>query len=159
MGPRDGATQKRGMDMGSRNVRIGSVVLALVVMLAGGCAGTGARTTTPLPPAKMLQAADLGSLAGEWQGTLRGTGTTGPASAGRTANLRVTIASDGSFTSNIDGMPGTGKGRIEGGKIIFEGSAARGTATLHEGDGRRILAGQGTWVGFTGNSEFEVTKR
>jgi hypothetical protein len=145
--------------MSTRSMWVGGVALALAVTLASGCAGTGARSAAPLPPAKTLQAADLGSLAGEWHGTLRGTRTTGPASAGRTANLRVTIAPDGSFTSNIDGIPGTGKGRIEGGKVLFEGSAARGTATLHEGDGRRVLAGEGTWVGFTGNAAFEVTKR
>jgi hypothetical protein len=117
------------------------------------------RSTEPLPAAKALQASDLAGLAGEWQGTLRGTATTGPASAGRTANLRVTIAPDGSFTSNIDGVPGTGRGRIEGGRILFEGSAARGSAALHEGGGRRVLVGEGTWVGFPGNGAFQVTKR
>ena len=133
-------------------------VMLVLALLVGGCAG--AKTSTaPMPPAKALQPGDLASLAGEWQGTLRGTGTTGPASAGRTANLRVVIAPDGSFTSNIDGMPGTGRGRIEGGRILFEGSAARGVAALHEGGGRRVLVGEGTWVGFTGNAAFEVTKR
>ncbi len=133
-----------------------SVTLVLA-LLVGGCAG--AKTTAQLPPAKALQAGDLASLAGDWQGTLRGTGTTGPASAGRTANLRLAIAPDGSFTSNIDGMPGTGRGRIEGGRILFEGSAARGSAALHEDGGRRVLVGEGSWVGFTGNASFEVTKR
>jgi hypothetical protein len=134
------------------------LTLLAIVMIAGGCAGRE-MSSAPLPPAKALQAADLASLAGEWQGTLRGTGTTGPAAAGRTANLRVTIAPDGSFTSNIDGLPGVGRGRIEGGRILFEGSAARGSAALHEGGGRQVLSGEGTWVGFTGNAAFEVTKR
>lgn len=140
--------------------RIGwGVCLALfvTVMVVGGCAGRET-SSAPLPPAKTLQAADLASLAGEWHGTLRGVGTTGPL-PGRTANVRVTVAPDGSFTSNIDGVPGSGRGRIEGGKIMFEGSTTRGTATLHEGAGRRVLVGQGTWVGFEGNSAFEVTKR
>jgi hypothetical protein len=69
------------------------------------------------------------------------------------------VAPDGSYTSNVDGVPGQGRGRIEGGKIVFEGSATRGTATLHEGDGRRVIVGQGTWVGFPGDSAFELTKR
>jgi hypothetical protein len=143
--------------MARRALWICSVTLVLA-LLVGGCAG--ARTSTaPLPPSKALQSGDLASLAGEWQGTLRGTGTTGPATAGRTANLRVTIAPDGSFTSNIDGVPGVGKGRIEGGRILFEGSTARGSAALHEGGGRQVLAGEGTWVGFPGNSTFQVTKR
>ena len=42
--------------------------LTLIVLLVSGCASTA----MPLPPAKMLQAGDLASLAGEWQGTLRG---------------------------------------------------------------------------------------
>jgi len=142
--------------MGKRIVWAGSLTLALAVMLGGGCAGMG--TSTPRPPAKMVQAGDLAGLAGEWHGTLRGVGTTGPL-PGRTANLRVTVAPDGSFTSNIDGVPGVGKARIADGKILFEGSTARGTATLHEGDGRRVLTGEGTWVGFVGNAAFEVTKR
>ena len=129
--------------------------LTLIVLLVSGCASTA----MPLPPAKMLQAGDLASLAGEWQGTLRGVvGGTGPL-AGRAANARVTIAPDGSYTTNIDGNPGVGKGRIEGGKVIFEGSATRGVATLHEADGRRVLKGEGTWVGYDGQSAFELTKR
>jgi hypothetical protein len=71
----------------------------------------------------------------------------------------VTVAPDGSYTSNVDGVPGAGKARIVGGNILFEGSATRGTATLHEGDGRRVLKGAGSWVGFDGNTEFELTKR
>jgi hypothetical protein len=133
----------------------GGVTLAFAVMLAAGCATTPA---TPLPPAKALQPSDLASLAGEWGGSLRGTMGTGPL-AGRSAVGFVTIAPDGSYTSNVSGLPGSGKARIEGGKLVFEGSATRGTATLHEGDGRRVLKGQGTWVGFDGSSEFELTKR
>ena len=45
------------------------------------------------------------------------------------------------------------------GKVVFEGSVTRGTATLHEGSGRRVLKGEGTWVGFDGQSAFELTKR
>jgi len=136
------------------------VCLTLVVaaMIGGACAGREMASAPPLPPAKALQPGDMASLAGEWHGTLRGVGTTGPL-PGRMANLRVTVASDGSYTTNIDGVPGVGKGRIEGGKIVFEGSTARGTATFHEGGGRRVIIGEGTWVGFEGNSAFELTKR
>jgi hypothetical protein len=112
---------------------------------------------TPLPPAKALQPADLASLAGEWEGTLEGGG--GPFSGRRTSLVRVTVAPDGSYTSNIAGAPGAGKGRIEDGKVVFEGSVTRGVATYHEGDGRRVLKGEGTWVGFDGRSSFELTKR
>jgi hypothetical protein len=139
-------------------VWLGGLALVVAGLVGSGCAKR-AMSTAELPPAKTLQPADMAGLAGEWQGTLRGTGTTGPATAGRSANLRVTIAPDGSFTSNIDGIPGAGRGRIEGGRIVFEGSTARGTAMLHEGDGRRMLVGEGTWVGFTGNSAFQLTRR
>ena len=123
--------------------------------------GAPAHTSAkPLPPAKMLQPADLASLAGEWHGTLRRAGGPGPASiAERSGVGRVTVAPDGAYTSNFGGAMGAGKARIEGGKLMFEGSGARGTATLHEGDGRRILSGTGTWVGYSGNTEFELTKR
>jgi hypothetical protein len=59
----------------------------------------------------------------------------------------------------IDGNPGMGKGRIEGGKVVFEGSTTRGVATLYEGDGHRVLKGEGTWVGYDGQSAFELTKQ
>jgi hypothetical protein len=132
-------------------------VLVLLAAIAVGC--TGAKSAqAPLPPARTLQASDLAGLAGEWQGTLRGVGSTGPL-PGRTANARVTMAPDGSFTSNIDGTPGQGNARIEGGRIIFEGSATRGTATLHEGGGRKVIVGEGTWLGVPGNSAFQLTKR
>jgi hypothetical protein len=136
----------------------GAVALAVAVILAGGCAGTGT-SAMPLPPAKMLQPSDLASLAGEWHGTLRGSGGPNPA-AGRSAVGSMTLAPDGSYTTNVSGHPGAGKARIEGGKVVFEGSATRGTATLYEGGGRRVLKGEGTWVGgFPGNNEFELTKR
>ena len=112
-----------------------------------------------LPPAKALQAGDLASLAGEWEGTLEGVGGTGPLGGRRAQLVRVIVAPDGSFTSNISGQPGVGNGRIEDGKIVFEGSLTRGVATYHEGDGRRVLKGEGTWVGVDGRSAFELTKR
>ena len=66
---------------------------------------------------------------------------------------------DITLTTNINGIPGVGKARIEGGKVVFEGSATRGVATLYEGAGRRVLKGDGTWVGYDGRSAFELTKR
>jgi hypothetical protein len=127
-------------------------------MLVSGCASTGT-SAMPLPPAKMLQPADLTSLAGEWQGTWKAGRGTSPAGAGVSAVGDVTFAADGAYTSNVSGVPGVGRVRIEGGKLIFVGSATRGTATLHEGDGRRVLKGQGTWAGLDGITEFEITKR
>jgi hypothetical protein len=144
--------------MDRRVVLVWGLTLAIAGPLAGGCAGREAATATPLPPAKTLQAGDFARLAGEWEGTIRGVGTTGHL-VNRTAHLRVNVKPDGSWTSTIDGAPQGGRGRIEGGKLILEGSAARGTATLHEGGGRSVLVGQGTWVGVEGDVAFEVTKR
>ena len=143
--------------MSTRRRRSLVPTLVLAVAVASGCAGTG-MPATPLPPAKMLQPSDLASLAGEWHGTLRGAAGAG-GFAGRAADGRVTIAPDGSYTTNVSGALGAGRARIEGGKIVFDGSNTRGTAALHEGGGRRILKGEGTWVGFTATSEFELTKQ
>jgi hypothetical protein len=146
--------------MGSKGIAwAGGLTLTLFVLLASGCASTGASTAMPLPPAKMLQAGDLASLAGEWEGTLEGVAGSGPLAGRRASLVRVTVAPDGPFTSNINGLPGVGKGRIEDGKVVFEGSATRGVATFYEGDGRRVLKGEGTWVGYDGRSAFELTKR
>lgn len=148
----------KGRGMASKGIAwAGGLTLSLFVLLASGCAGMGGSTAAPLPPAKMLQAGDLASLAGEWEGTLEG--TSGQLAGRRAQLVRVTIAPDGSFTSNVNGVPGAGRGSIEDGKVVFAGSATRGVATLHEGDGRRVLRGEGTFVGFDGRSAFSLTKR
>jgi hypothetical protein len=135
----------------------GFLALGLAAVLLGGCAGQRA-SSMPLPPARTLQPSDLASLAGVWEGALEGTPGTGTL-GGRSASATVTVAPDGSYTSNINGLPGSGKAGIQGGRVVFEGSSTRGTATLHEGGGRRVLKGQGTWVGISGDTAFELTKR
>lgn len=144
--------------MSTRGWWSAGVGLLVAAMLLSGCATT-MPSAMPLPPAKTLQPADLASLAGEWQGVLRGAAGTSAAGMGRSAIGSVTVAADGSYTSNVEGRPGVGQASIEGGKVVFSGSVTRGTATLYEGDGRRVLKGEGTWVGFDGNTEFELTKR
>jgi hypothetical protein len=144
--------------MSQRITLSGWLVLAVAVMIVTGCAGTGT-SAAPLPPAKMLQPSDLASLAGEWHGTLRAAGGSRSPDTGRSAVGSMRFAPDGSYTTNLTGAPGAGKAWIEGGKLMFDGSVTRGSATLHEGDGRRVLVGQGAWVGFPGNTEFELTKR
>lgn len=141
----------------NRRIPWWELALALAVILVSGCAGTST-PAAPLPPAKVLQPSDLPSLAGEWRGTLKGSPGAG-GFPGRSADGRVTIAPDGSYTTNVSGALGVGKARIVGGQIVFEGSNTRGTATLYEGGGRRVLKGEGTWVGFDARSEFELTKR
>lgn len=132
------------------------LILSVAALLGVGCATTS--TSTPLPPARALQPGDLASLAGEWEGTLRGLAGTGPG-GGQSTSAKVTVAPDGSYTSSIQGRPGAGKAVIADGKVVFQGSTTRGTATLYEGGGRQVLKGEGTWVGMDGQSAFELTRR
>ena len=81
----------------------------------------GCATPAPLPPARMLQAGDVKSLAGEWEGS--GTGARGAgAYGGPGISGRVTVKEDGTFTSNFGGVPGVGTFRIVDGKVAYEGS-------------------------------------
>ena len=128
-------------------------IFAVMLALGSGCA-----TAPPLPPSRALQAGDLASLAGEWQGMATGApGSSG--FAGRQDLLQVTLKADGSYSSMIGARTGLGKVTIDGGRVLFEGSGARGAATLHETGSRRVLVGEGTWVGFDGTARFELTKR
>jgi hypothetical protein len=105
----------------------------------------------------VLQAVDLSSLAGEWVGTLRGKPLSGAPTY--SAATRVTVARDGSFTATVDGQAGVGQASIQGGTIVFAGSILRGSARLHEGGGRSVLAGEGRLVGREGEATFELTRR
>ena len=130
----------------------GAALAALAFLITTGCA------TTPPPAPRAVQAGDLRSLAGEWQGTL--TGATGSGSfAGPSFSVRLTVGADGTFTSVVDGNPGQGTARVEGGKLLYEGSNSRGSASLYEQGGRLLLKGEGTMVGFNGRCTFELTRR
>jgi hypothetical protein len=129
--------------------------MMLALLIAAGCATTPA---PELPPAKALQPSDLASLAGEWQGTLRGIAGTGPF-GGQSTQATVVVAPDGSYTTSIQGRPGAGKAMIQDGKIVFQGTTTKGTATLHEGGGRQVIKGEGNWVGIDGQSAYELTRR
>lgn len=134
-----------------RQLLLGGLVLAVAV----GCASTA----PPLSSPKTLQPADMASLAGQWQGNITGAlGSSG--TFGRGFNtLQLTVDRDGAFRSNINGVPGQGTIRIVDGKIVYEGSGSRGSATLHEREGRQVIRGDGTLVGAHGWSTFEVTRQ
>src|SRR5262245_58013230 len=104
--------------------RRSSLVRLVAMALLAGCATTPA----PLPPARTLQAGDVKSLVGEWEGSATGTRGTG-SYGGPGVSGRVTFKEDGTFTSNMGGAPGTGTWRIVDGKVQYEGSTMRGTAT------------------------------
>src|SRR5262245_62276860 len=125
-----------------------SILLGVTVLVvAAGCAM--APPATPLSPAKALQPGDMKMLAGQWDGTIRG--STGPGQFGGSAfPVTVTIGEDGKFTSNISGRPGEGSAQIVDGKLSFTGSSTRGVATLHERGGPPVLRGQGPLVRIDG---------
>lgn len=131
----------------ARHIALGAVLLGVAA-----CATTPAAPLSAPMPISSFQA-----IAGEWRGTISGTIGAG-SFAGSGFPVRVTVAPDGSFTSTINGMPGQGAGRIQDGKVVFEGSSTRGTATLHERGGQPVLRGEGTLVGMNGWSTFEVTR-
>ncbi len=76
---------------------------------------------------------ELGRIAGTWRGSIYGPGS-GPA--------RVTIGDDGRYTWTGDRESGTGTVQVSGdGQVRFESSTGRrGSLTLYEGEGRRLLA-------------------
>ena len=134
------------------------LVCVAVLVVAAGCASGPQASAPPLSPAKALQPADMKMLAGEWEGTIRG--STGPGQFGGSSfPARVTLGEDGKFTTNVSGRPGEGSAQIVDGKLSFTGSTTRGVATLHERGGKQVLRGEGTLVGIDGTSQFEVTKR
>jgi hypothetical protein len=91
----------------------------------------------PLPPAKSLAADELRSLAGTWQGFYRD-------DKGFEIPLELAVREDGSFDAAEDDPPRNrfqGSLAIQGGQVIYSQGNDAGTLTLHEGDGRHVLAG------------------
>jgi hypothetical protein len=134
--------------------RVASVALVVALAFLAGCATA---PSPPMPPAMALQPGDVKSLAGEWAGYVTGSrsGTfDGPRIAGT-----VNIKEDGTFTSNLGGMPGLGTFRIVDGKAVYDGANMRGTATLYGSGAQAVLKGEGTWVGSPGQSSFELRRR
>lgn len=92
----------------------------------------------PLPPERSLEAGGLASVTGTWRGSYR-------ADNGRyDIPLEITIGADGRF-EGAENDPVTvrfrGSVRVDGGKLAYVGGRDTGLFTLHEGDGRRVLAG------------------
>src|SRR5262249_49318644 len=103
--------------------------------ISGGGRGPGAPgrmrrvpARCPPPPAVAIQAGDVKSLAGNWEGYVTGSrsGTfDGPRILGQ-----VNVKEDGTVSSNGGGARGLGTFRIVDGKAVYEGANMRGTATL-----------------------------
>jgi hypothetical protein len=118
----------------------------LAAFVLGGCA--------TLPPAQ--PASDLKRIAGKWEGTVS-------APNGARSPSTITISDDGKFGTIIPSFnnPGprfVGSYRVEGGKYRWksETTGRTGTATLHEGNGRRVLRNEVD--GGSGYSEYVPVK-
>jgi hypothetical protein len=130
-----------------------AMLATLALAVTAACA-----TAPSAPPGRIVPVADLAMLAGEWEGTL--TGAVGGGSfTGPRFSARVTVGRDGTFASIVDGKPGQGSARIMDGKLVYQGTTSRGTATLYDRDGRLVLRGEGTLVGYDGFAMFEMTRR
>jgi hypothetical protein len=130
-----------------------TVLGVLALTFAAACA-----TAPPAPAGKMVPVTDLAMLAGEWEGTLTGAVGGGSFTGPRFA-ARVTVGRDGTFTSVVDGKPGQGSARVADGKLLYQGTTSRGTATLYDREGRLVLRGEGTLVGYDGFAMWEMTRR
>jgi hypothetical protein len=114
----------------------GAVLLAT---LPAGCA------TAPLPPERLVTTADLPSLAGVWDGWVQ-------TSRGDTTLVSVIVQPDGSFVTR-ERAGGLDHGQMTvtpEGKMAFESFSATGflphttgLLMLREGNGRRVLVGEG----------------
>jgi hypothetical protein len=59
----------------------------------------------------------------------------------------------------MGGVPGVGTFRIVDGKVEYDGSTMRGTATLYGSGAQEVLKGEGTLVGLIGQSSIELRRR
>jgi len=92
---------------------------------------------------------DLKELAGEWQGSLSGV-------RGGTVAYTFWVSEDATWKGVSPNGPSNGTLRLDQGVIRFfsQTTGRRGTLTLHEVDGKRVLRLQGE-----GGASFEVTRK
>jgi hypothetical protein len=100
---------------------------------------TAACSTLPPPQ----QASEVSAIAGKWRGTMYG--------RGGAVGAVMDISSDGRYVTTTDTPIGqlgnvfTGTVAVEDGKFRYRSdtTGSTGTLVLHEGEGKRVLAGQG----------------
>lgn len=130
--------------------------LALVITLPmAGCASGGSSAGSP---SAMTSTPEVGTLAGRWDGWMKGTG-------GNTSPVQVKVNPDGTYTSQMGATGGTGTFQIVDGKILTKGhlsgsafgSDRQSVVTVVEKGGRPTLIGDGR--NEAGPYSFELTKR
>lgn len=115
--------------------------LAFVLLMAGACASTSPTSPSASPSRTMV--ASIDALAGTWQGFAKHAGVSLP--------VMVNVQPDGTYTSSIGSVTGSGTIRVVDGNILTTGhlsgpafgSGRQTTARLIDQDGRRVLVGDG----------------
>jgi hypothetical protein len=113
------------------------LLLALLSIVLGGCAGPRAVRT---PPSTAVGVADFKTVAGVWEGLLQGL----PGTARREDWVMMEINGDGSYRfatfREIGVFHGSGMLRLSGGRLLLEGAeGGSATFTLYEESGQRLL--------------------
>ena len=98
---------------------------------------------------RSVAVSDLKELVGEWHGSLSGV-------RGGTVPYTLWVSEDATWKAVSSNAPSNGTLRLDQGVIRFfsQTTGRRGTLTLHEVDGKRILRLQGE-----GGASFEVTRK
>ncbi len=135
-----------------RATRIAALFLVATLAMAG-CASRGSET-----PSAMTKPPDVGTLAGTWEGYLKG-------ASGNSTPIQVKVNADGTYTSQIGASTGSGTFRVVDGQVMTKGhlsGSAFGADTqsvvrVVEKSGRPILFGEGR--NEAGPYSYELTKR
>jgi hypothetical protein len=134
--------------------RMAALALVIIPMMAG-CASRDSRAGSP---SAMTSAPQIGTLAGRWDGWMKGT-------TGNIVPVQVTVNPDGTYTSQMGATSGSGTLQVVDGKIVTKGHLSGGAfgadrqsvVTLVEKGGRPTLSGEGRSE--EGPYSFELTKR
>jgi hypothetical protein len=130
-----------------------AALLLVAALPAAGCASRSSQA-----PSAMTKPPEIGTLAGRWDGYLRGTG-------GNSAPVQVTVSPDGTYTSQIGASSGSGTFQVVDGQVLTKGhlsgsafgSDRQAVVTVSEKGGRPLLVGEGR--NDRGPYSFELMKR
>jgi hypothetical protein len=142
--------------------RIAAVAM-IVTLPVAGCASRESRTAapaaaTPGAASAMTKTPDVSSLAGRWDGWMKGSG-------GVTAPVQVTVNPDGTYVSTIGAASGNGTFEVVDGRVLTKGhlsgsafgAGRQSTVSMAERGGRPVMVGEGR--DDRGPYSFELMKR